>query len=90
MPPVEAWQKVFVDEKKFVESDPHAKAANCIQCHGGQGDTDDMVEAHKGTVSDPTATQESTEKLCGACHAEIAKAQVKSLHFDSHGYDTII
>ena len=38
----------------------------------------------------PLRHKEATEKLCGACHTEIATAQVKSLHFDSHGYDTII
>ncbi len=90
MPPVEAWQKVFVDAQKFVESDPHAKAVNCIQCHGGAAGTDDMVKAHAGVVSDPTASKDSAEKLCGACHKEIVTAQVQSLHFDSHGYDTII
>lgn len=90
MPPVEAWQKVFVDAVKFMEQDPHAKAANCIQCHGGQPDTEDMAVAHEGVVTDPTSTKASTEKLCGACHADIAAAQTQSLHFDSHGYDTII
>ena len=25
MPPVEAWQKVFVDAEKYVVNDPHAK-----------------------------------------------------------------
>lgn len=90
MPPVEAWQKVFVDATKFVESDPHAKVANCIQCHGGQGDTEDMAAAHTGVITDPTSTQEQAEKICGACHSDIVKAQLTSLHFDSHGYDTII
>lgn len=90
MPPVEAWLKVYVDAKKFIESDPHAKAANCIQCHGGQGGTDDIAQAHEGLVTDPTANKASTDKLCGSCHQEIAAAQVNSLHFDSHGYDTII
>lgn len=90
MPPVEAWLKVFVDAKKFVESDPHAKAANCIQCHGGQGETDDMAKAHEGVVTDPTADRESAEKLCGSCHKDITTAQLQSLHFDSHGYETIV
>ncbi len=90
MPPVEAWQKVFVDPEKYLQNDPHAKVANCIQCHGGQGGVDDMAAAHQGVVTDPTAKADSTTKLCGTCHADIAKAQVTSLHFDSHGYDTII
>ena len=90
MPPVEAWQKVYVDAEKFVASDPHAKVANCIQCHGGQGGTEDLAAAHKGVVTDPTAKSDSATKLCGACHKDITTAQVKSLHFDSHGYDTII
>lgn len=90
MPPVEAWQKVFVDPEKYLQNDPHVKVANCIQCHGGQGGVDDMAAAHQGVVTDPTARADSTTKLCGTCHADIAKAQVTSLHFDSHGYDTII
>ena len=90
MPPVEAWQKVFVDPEKFIASDPHAKVANCIQCHGGVGGTQDAAAAHKGVVTDPTAKAESATRLCGACHADITKTQVKSLHFDNHGYDTII
>jgi thiosulfate/3-mercaptopyruvate sulfurtransferase len=87
---VEAWQKVFVDQKKFVDGDPHAKVANCIQCHGGAGGVDDMAAAHQGVVRDPTADQDSVDRLCGACHKEIAAAQANSLHFDSHGYDTIV
>lgn len=90
MPPVEAWQKVFVDAKKFIEGDLHAKVANCIQCHGGQPGVDDMEKAHVGVVSDPTASKESTEGLCGTCHKEIVTAQVQSLHFNLHGYDTIV
>ena len=90
MPPLEAWQKVFVDTVKYMENDPHAQAVSCIQCHGGQPDTDDMAQAHAGVVTDPTSTQESTEKLCGACHSAIATAQTQSLHFTNGGYDTII
>jgi len=90
VPPLEAWQKVFVSQDKFVDSDPHAKTTTCIQCHGGLSGAETMEEAHTGVVVDPTKDQESVGKLCGACHTEIAAAQVKSLHFDSHGYDTII
>ena len=90
MPPLEAWEKVFVSQEKFVDSDPHAKTTTCIQCHGGVSGAEDMAEAHAGVVVDPTKDQESVGKLCGACHTEITAAQVKSLHFDSHGYDTII
>jgi len=87
---VEAWQKVFVDVKKYIEDDPHAKVATCIQCHGGVGETDDMAAAHEGVVTDPTSTKERTTQICGTCHAAITTAQVSSLHFDSHGYDTIM
>ena len=90
MPPLEAWQKVFVDAKKFVESDLHAKAATCIQCHGGVGNTDDMTAAHQGVVRDPSADVEMVNQKCGSCHPDITQAQTKSLHYDSHGYDTII
>ena len=90
MPPLEAWQKVFVDNEKFVNQDPHAKVTTCIQCHGGVSGTDDMVKAHEGVVTDPSADAEMVAQKCGTCHADIAKAQVTSLHYDSHGYDTIV
>ena len=90
MPPGEAWAKVYVDADKYVNGDPHAKVATCIQCHGGTGGTDDMAAAHEGVVRDPTGSAEQTTKACGTCHNDIATAQVKSLHFDSHGYDTIV
>jgi hypothetical protein len=89
VPQLEAWQKVYVDEEKFIKSDPHAKAT-CIQCHGGVAGTDNMDEAHKGIVVDPTIDPEIVTRQCGTCHAEITKAQLTSLHFDSHGYDKIM
>ena len=90
MPPLEAWQKVFVDNEKFINQDPHAKVATCIQCHGGVSGADDMAKAHEGVVTDPSADAEMVAQKCGTCHADIATAQVTSLHFDSHGYDTIV
>jgi len=90
VPPLEAWQKVFVDKEKFINQDPHAKVTTCIQCHGGVSGTDDMAKAHEGVVTDPSADAEMVAQKCGTCHADIAKAQVTSLHYDSHGYDTIV
>jgi hypothetical protein len=90
VPPLEAWEKVFVDPQKFVNNDLHAKAATCIDCHGGAAETDDMEAAHVGVVRDPTASVEQVGKTCGTCHADISEAQTASLHYDSHGYETII
>lgn len=89
MPPLEAWQKVLVDPVKFVENDPHAKVATCTQCHGGSA-ASEMEAAHDGVITNPTGNAELVVEKCGACHKEITEAQVKSLHFDSHGYDTIV
>ncbi|HEX9115170.1 MAG TPA: hypothetical protein VGA61_03820 [Anaerolineae bacterium] len=88
MSPVEAWQKVWVDTTKFNEKDPHSKLS-CIQCHDGTGGTADQAAAHKGVVRDPTCDQKRVAEKCGTCHKDISAAQVKSLHFDSHGFDTI-
>jgi hypothetical protein len=74
VPPLEAWQKVFVDNEKFVNQDPHAKVATCIQCHGGVSGTDDMAEAHEGVVTDPSADAGMMAQQCRTCHADIAKA----------------
>lgn len=90
MPPLEAWQKVYIDSEKFVKSDVHAQLMTCIQCHGGVGATDDIAMADEGVITDPTNDRALARSTCGACHAEIATTQVDSLHFDNHGYDTII
>ncbi len=83
MPPLEAWEKVFLGESAFLES-YHARYG-CIACHGGTPDVDDMEAAHEGMVPDP-----KPEDTCRLCHAEISEAHVNSLHYDLEGYLTVL
>lgn len=81
MPPVEAWEKVFVDGETYTE-DVHA-FINCTACHGGEP-VDDMT-AHEGMVEvvDP-------EQSCATCHPNITPYAMESLHYTLEGYDTAI
>ena len=83
MPPLEAWEKVFLGDEGFLATF-HAKFG-CIACHGGSAGTDDMDAAHEGVVADP-----DPEQACALCHAEITEAHVNSLHYDLQGYLTVL
>ena len=82
MPPLEAWEKVFLGDEGFLAT-YHARLG-CIACHGGN-DSDDMDTAHDGLVVDP-----DPEQTCALCHADISHAQVDSLHNDLEGYLTAL
>ena len=84
MPPVEAWEKVFIDPEAF-NADVHA-LINCTQCHGGEA-VDDMATAHTGLIPDPSADPETG---CGDCHPNIVPFAEESLHYTLQGYDTAI
>ena len=64
MPPLEAWQKVFLGDEGFLAT-YHAQFG-CIACHGGTNGTDDMDAAHEGVVRDP-----DPEQACGLCHTDV-------------------
>ena len=66
MPPLEAWEKVFV-EYDFVASVHNTQ--NCIGCHGGVADVQDMEAAHEGVVRDPL-TDPELDNACRCCHTE--------------------
>ncbi len=83
MPPVEAWKKVLVQDKTFMDT-THGKLG-CITCHGGTSGATDEAKAHEGLAADPAAP-----KVCGTCHPEQAKAEPDSLHFSLKGYYTAI
>jgi len=85
VPPVEAWQKVFIDREAYFEQDVHSYI-NCTTCHAGQN-VDDMDAAHEGMIADPAADPEAG---CGDCHPDIAPYAADSLHFTLQGYDTAI
>ncbi|MBN2304765.1 MAG: hypothetical protein JXQ72_09830 [Anaerolineae bacterium] len=84
MPPLEAWEKVWIDLDEYSE-DFHAYI-ECTACHGGQA-VDDMELAHEGLVADPAAGGDTT---CAKCHGEISSHAVDSLHNTLEGYDTAI
>ncbi len=84
MPPVEAWEKVYINAEDYAE-DAHA-FINCTACHGGQP-VDDMAAAHTDLVADPAADPEAS---CGTCHPDIAPHAAESLHYSLAGYDTVL
>ena len=86
MPPLEAWQKVFISDAEFAAGPFHAQP-NCIVCHGGVAGADTQQEAHVGLVPDPSS---SPEKVCGTCHADAVKTASSSLHFNLQGYQTVL
>jgi thiosulfate/3-mercaptopyruvate sulfurtransferase len=83
--PVESHLKVLV-EKEFLDSD-HGKVG-CADCHGGNSNAQDMKEAHKGIIRDPTYPDPS--KVCGECHEAIAKNSRMSLHYSLAPYQTLV
>ncbi|MBN1563831.1 MAG: hypothetical protein JXA10_08325 [Anaerolineae bacterium] len=83
MPPLEAWEKVFIDGETF-NADIHA-AIECTACHGGQA-VADMELAHEGLIADPSADSGK----CALCHVEIGEAAPNSLHNTLQGYDTAL
>ncbi len=85
MPPLEAWEKVFVSDAKFGES-THGKLG-CVACHGGDAQAAQKDGAHKNVIRDPSA---DPEKSCGACHTQIAKNAAGSLHTTQSGYWTFL
>jgi hypothetical protein len=78
VPPLEAWQKVFVSDETFLDS-IHGKLG-CITCHGGVSGTGGM-EAHESVVADPASVE-----ACGVCHADTVAANQDSLHTSLTGY----
>jgi thiosulfate/3-mercaptopyruvate sulfurtransferase len=83
---LEAWEKVFVGYE-FV-ADVH-NVQNCIGCHGGVADVEDMQAAHEGVVRDPLAHSESSNS-CRVCHTESGRTVETSLHRNLAGFRTAL
>jgi thiosulfate/3-mercaptopyruvate sulfurtransferase len=81
---LEAWEKVYVGYE-FV-ADVH-NTQNCIGCHGGIAETDDMDAAHAGVVRDPL---EESDRACSVCHTESSRLAATSLHQNLTGYHTAL
>lgn len=83
MTPLEAWEKVFLGDGKFLQS-THGKLG-CVFCHQGNGATLDKATAHKGLIAEPSA---QPEKACGFCHTPQVQHYKTNLHVNLNGYWT--
>jgi hypothetical protein len=83
LPPIEAWEKVFLDQDEFFGT-MHGRYG-CIACHSGTGDARSKEAAHEGMTFEPSAAG-----VCGACHAEEVAADQSSLHTNLTGYQTVL
>ena len=83
MPPVEAWEKVFLNQESFSET-IHGRYG-CITCHGGVGGTDDKEAAHEGMIGKPDSAE-----ACGDCHPDQVAMDEGSLHSSLAGYTTAL
>jgi hypothetical protein len=82
LPPLEAWEKVFLGDADFMES-THGKVG-CVICHGGDSSIDDKELAHTGLVIDPS------EISCYTCHQDIAETHDISLHATLDGFKSAL
>jgi len=83
LPPVEAWEKVYISQQSFFET-VHGRYG-CITCHGGVGDNMDLEAAHEGLVREPASAE-----ACGDCHPDQVAAEPNSLHSNLAGYATAL
>jgi hypothetical protein len=85
LPPLEAWEKVYVDSADFLTSIHNLQS--CIGCHGGVDGEMDKEAAHQGVVADPTSDPASA---CASCHSTEVEMAETSLHQNLAGYYTIL
>jgi hypothetical protein len=83
LPPVEAWEKVFISQEAFF-STVHGRYG-CITCHGGVGETSDKEAAHEGVVREPASAE-----ACGDCHPDQVATDAQNLHTNLAGYTTVL
>ncbi|MGD8969630.1 MAG: hypothetical protein PVI07_19155 [Anaerolineae bacterium] len=81
---MEAWEKVFLGYE-FV-ADVH-NTQNCIGCHGGVAEAEEMDDAHEGVVRDPL---EESDRACRVCHTESGRLVETSLHQNLTGFGTAL
>ena len=85
MPPLEAWEKVYVRDADFIDSIHNQ--SNCIGCHSGTPDVGEKEAAHRDVVRDPTL---SNAVVCATCHADESQLAETSLHYTVNGYKTVM
>ena len=83
MPPLEAWEKVFVGDKYLASI--HS-IQNCTGCHGGVSGEKDKDAAHEGVVRDPA----ESGCVCGVCHSDAPQLAATSLHRTVNGFRTML
>jgi hypothetical protein len=84
LPPLEAWEKVFVGGEFLVSVH---NVQNCIGCHGGVEGATDMEAAHEGVVRNPLV---DSDRVCGICHVDTTQHAATSLHQNLTGYHTAL
>jgi len=82
VPPLEVWEKVFMEDAEFLE-DTHG-TVGCVICHGGDSAQDAKGKAHVGVVADPSVGN------CDTCHGEIASSNNVNLHTSLSGFQTCL
>jgi len=82
VPPLEAWEKVFIDSEDFLQGTHNT--VGCVVCHGGDKTSDDMQTAHLDMTGDPS------EDNCYTCHREIAELNETNLHVTLNGFITTL
>ena len=82
MPPLEAWEKVFLDDADFMES-THGQVG-CVICHGGDSSQKDKELAHQTLVADPS------DITCYTCHSDVTHVNELSLHTSLGGFKSVL
>jgi hypothetical protein len=80
VPPLEAWEKVYVKEA-FLNT-THGQLS-CISCHGGNEKATSKEDAHVEIVANPS---EYDDTYCSGCHAGTVSMFANSLHRTQEGY----
>ena len=85
MPPLEAWEKVYIGDADFLASIHNWQT--CISCHGGVDGETEKELAHEGVVRDPSG---DPNKACAGCHSAEVEMAATGLHQTLAGYYTIL
>ena len=88
---MEPWEKVYIDlgrRNDVSELDYHLETLSCSDCHSGDDSKpNDMEEAHKGLIADPSKYSVDGTNSCSqsGCHEELAGKYKNSLHQKAWG-----
>ena len=87
MAPLEPWEKVWIKLSVYQNTDDeHMKNMNCTDCHGGSSEyPNNMTEAHKGFITDPSEMDANGNNACKDCHEETVNKYKNSLHQQLYG-----